>query len=243
MRTSQRTLLLAIAPAALAACGFEEGKGGAGIAGQTSFDLSAASVSMICDFTNGDDSINDPRVGYWYAVSDGTPGGTQQPPENGDFVPETSCGLSNADGNPVPGCAHTTGHGWADWGAGLAFDFNSPGDIALAYDASAYTGIVFAARGRPPFKLAVPTVATSAKESGGTCVPTAYAATSDCEDHFGVMINVQPQWLYFVVPFAALSQEGFGQRVSFDPKTSLGLQFTADPNLDFDFYITNVAFY
>ena len=100
---------------------------------------------MLDDFEDGDGAIimSGGRQGFWYTFNDGTAGGSQTPPSTA-VVPDSggACESANA--------LHTTGSGFATWGAGIGVDLNNLGGamgVKMPWDASAYTGIVIAARG------------------------------------------------------------------------------------------------
>lgn len=77
--------------------------------------------------------------GGWFVYDDGSDG-TQEPPSN--EVKPIPGGLSGSEG-----VLRVRGEGFTSWGSGLGTVFASDGSGACAFDASAYTGITFWAKG------------------------------------------------------------------------------------------------
>lgn len=201
--------------------------------------------AMIDDLEDGDEGIaeNGARVGAWYSFNDATAGATQTPPESADFKPE------GAEGACGMFAAHTTGKGFKEWGAGIGLDLNAPPpatmggpEIKKAYDASAYTGIAFEAKGNVGINVGIAEIATLPMADGGSCTPSMVEGM-ECEDNHSKAIALGADWKTYKIDFSALKQEGFGKPVAFDAKTITGIQFSVAQNLEFDFSIDNVRFY
>jgi hypothetical protein len=190
-----------------------------------------APENMIDDLEDNDGSITNQggRVGAWYTYHDATAGGTQTPEMGTTFVPE-DCGHASVK------CAHTSGSGFKDYGAGFGFDFNNSGSAKGIYDVGSFTGIAFWAKGTP-FRLKVLTSATVPAAEGGSC------ATAKCSDNFGTAIAASADYQQFVVPFSSLTQEGWGDKATFDPKTVIGVQFQVKAGVTFDISIDDVGLY
>jgi hypothetical protein len=169
------------------------------------------------------------RIGAWYTYHDATAGGMETPEQGTAFTPSPG-GYMSAQ------CARVTGSGFKDYGAGFGFDLNNDGTTKGTYDVSAFTGIAFYAKGTP-FRLKVLTSATVPTAEGGTC------ATTKCSDNFGTAIPATADYQEFVVPFSSLTQEGWGDKVTFDPKTVIGIQFQVKANVTFDISIDDVGLY
>jgi hypothetical protein len=198
--------------------------------------------TVIDDLEDGDEGIaeNGARVGAWYSFNDGTATGTQDPSDKVDFKPsmESACGMY---------AARTTGKGFTDWGAGIGLDLNAPTpasgpEIKLAYDASAYTGVAFEAKGNSSIRFQIAEIATVPMAEGGSCTPSDVEGMM-CEDGHGKTVALSKDWKTYKVPFSELTQEGFGPMVAFDKKTITGFQWSVLQNLTFDFSIDNVRFY
>jgi hypothetical protein len=201
--------------------------------------------TVIDDLEDGDEGIaeNGARVGSWYSFNDGTAGGTQSPAEADDFKPagvEGACGMF---------AARTSGKGFKEWGAGIGLDLNAPPpatvggpEIKKAYDASAYTGIAFEAKGNVGISVGVAEIATLPMADGGSCTPSTVEGM-ECEDNHSKTIALGSDWKTYKIDFSTLKQEGFGKAVPFDAKTITGIQFSVAQNLEFDFSVDNVRFY
>ena len=82
-------------------------------------------VDMIDDLEDGDDIIiqKNGRSGDWYTFDDETSSGVQVPGKNDPCNPSKG----GAEGSKF--AMHTAGNGWAEWGAGVAFDLNPTDSI------------------------------------------------------------------------------------------------------------------
>lgn len=208
---------------------------------ETNPDTSVEPVTdeaLIDDFEDGDAIIADRagRKGQWTAYNDASTGATQTPTGGRAVTPEAG----GAGGSGY--AAHTSGSGFAEWGAGIQLDFNNPGSGAssrLPFDASSYQGISFKAKGAGSVRIELPIPSTTDAAGGGTCV-------DGCFDTHGKSITVQSEWTEHTVSFAQLEQEGWGAATSFDPSKLLGLAFkvpgSTDAPAEFDFWIDDVRF-
>jgi hypothetical protein len=186
--------------------------------------------NMIDNFEDGDGALipNNGRQGYWYVFNDATVGGTQTPAPD-VVLPESG----GADGTTM--AMHTSGSGFAEWGAGIGVDVNNVNDTKLTWDASAFTGIVVMARGSGQIRAVVQTEATTPPEEGGTCA-------MDCDPH-GKVLVVSDEWQQFTLPFAQLTQEGWGTPAGWDASKVVGIQFKVGKDVDFDFWVDEIGFY
>jgi hypothetical protein len=188
----------------------------------------AGSEPLIDDFEDDDARIAtlEHRAGFWSASNDNT--ATQKPTLRGP--------LSMAR---IPGgrgtsrfALHTSGGKFTKWGALLVTDF-SP---RRCYDASAYGGITFWARGRGNFNVVAKMTQVAPEEFGGSC-------THDCYDSHRVTIALGNTWQEQRLTWAEFKQRGFGQAVPFDPRSLLSLEFSVDPEqTPFDFWVDDVRF-
>lgn len=144
-------------------------------------------------------------------------------------------------------CARTYGEGFAAWGAGIGLDLNDPGLLPppmtdrSTYDASAYRGVAFAAKGMGPLRFEIGTAAVETNTAGGTCL--AGTTNPSCGDNHGVDIPLTTDWRTYAVPFSRLTQEGFGLRVPFDRTKVVALYFSVSEGQPFDFSIDDVGFF
>jgi hypothetical protein len=117
-----------------------------------------------------------------------------------------------------------SGHGFTTWGTLIQIVRNGPAGAICSYDVSGYTGVRFTVSGTITSGIArfvAPTPAMTLVQYGGTCTSTAV-----CGDNFGMNFTVTGVPTVVSVPFAGLSQEGWGQqRFTWDPHALLGFQW------------------
>jgi hypothetical protein len=171
-----------------------------------------------------------------------------RPPAAGTIVPE---GIAPAELIPGGRCGSSyamrvTGQGFTVWGAGLGLNFVYDASGAPPYDASAYEGITFWARvgdtSTNQVRLALGDV--NSDPHGGVCVEGGLIEEA-CWDTFGV--NLSPlgtSWTRFTIPFAGLSQRGFGLHADAVETSELyTLSFNLDAGAVFDLWIDDLRFY
>ena len=183
---------------------------------------------LIDDFEDGDTRVLhvDRRAGSWATFNDGT------------AVQRPSVGvLAHADRIPGGRASshfglHTSGGKFKTWGAGIASDLTP----RRCYDASAYAGISFWARGHGKFNVVAKMTQVVAEEYGGSC-------THDCFDGHHLSIPLTSNWEQHFVRWEELSQSGFGIAVPFDPRSLLSFEFQVPAeDTPFDFWIDDVSF-
>ncbi|HYP74961.1 MAG TPA: hypothetical protein VER12_03360 [Polyangiaceae bacterium] len=188
----------------------------------------AGNAPLIDDFEDNDSRIAplEHRAGFWSASNDNS--GTQRPAPGGPLSMTRIPGGRGASQFAL----HTSGSKFTKWGALLAADF-SP---RRCYDASAYAGISFFARGRGSFNVVAKMTQIAPEEFGGSC-------THDCYDSHLAKIALSSRWQEQRVTWAELAQKGYGQPVPFDPRSLLSLEFTVSPDqTPFDFWVDDVRF-
>jgi poly(3-hydroxybutyrate) depolymerase len=128
-----------------------------------------------------------------------------------------------------------TSTGWTSWGSGLATTLSpasSPSRLC-PYDATAYSGLSFRARGSGRIRLRLATPQNAPVAEGGECTKTGEL----CYDWPGVWVNLNADWTTFSFPFCSLVPEGWsGDATPLDP-TQLGaihFQLQGDVNLWLD---------
>jgi hypothetical protein len=199
-----------------------------------------AEFELIDDMEDGDGAILlvEQRAGVWFSFNDKS-GGEQFPASDQEtFV------MSELD-PPRPGsrrAARSYGHGFSEWGAGVGFELM----VQKAYDVSRYAGITFLAK-----RDESATNATSAVRFAVTDVattPRGYVCEHDqpephCSDYFGAYVNLTPSFRRYSFEWQDLHQEGFGFPAppSVDTSQVYGVRFQVDKNLDFDFWIDDIA--
>ena len=210
------------------------GTGMAGSSGSTGLGCSTVPVGpaddLLIDDLSTDDFLvpqNGSRIGEWYTFSDGT---------------------AEIEVSHVPGAdgadfaAHIEGGPFESWGAGFGLTLNQPDadgvmsdGLACAYDASAYSGITFAARGSGTFRITVQGMNVVPAAGGGTC-------ESGCYDAHTRRLEATDEWREFIVPFRTLQQRGFGTVADFDPSILRSIQFEVNAPSGIDLSIDDIAF-
>ena len=182
---------------------------------------------LIDDFEDGDAHVPavEQRIGQWLIFNDGT--GTQFP-RPGTADPTRIVGGRG----PSHFARHSAGGKFSKWGASLSFEFNP----RHCYDASAYGGLEFWARGRGEIRLIVKMTQVIAEEFGGSC-------SHDCYDGHAKRIKLSRDFQHFVVRWSELSQTGFGTPLAFDARSLDAIDFSVLPEeTPFDFWIDDVSF-
>ena len=224
--------------------------------GQDGEPVEIAEENMIDDLDDGDDAIiaTEERAGDWYTFNDGT---GDQTPGSGAFTPEAG----GPEGSAY--AAHTTGGGFAEWGAGIGFDINNGadedtgdggvdesdggvkanGELKGVFDASGFQGVAFQAKGNVQIRAMIAIRSVISEEEGGTCVQ-GDTDEEECHNSHGLFLTLSDTWQQYQLPFDQIAQdEGWGQTFDFDPTTVVSILFQVGPNEDFDFWIDEVGFY
>lgn len=221
--------------------------GGAASAGASGGEgVVPTDIELIDDMEDGDAAIHETggRAGYWYSSNDGT--GTQTPPVYTEempvgFVPEA---LTPPRGQSTR-AMRTFGSGFTEWGAGIGFALNGPDMGLFAYDASAYTGIVFWAKLGDAGAVTTMKVHISDKFSepaGGICDESGEDEANKCFDHWSSTARLGAEWAPVVIPFEEFARSGSGAE-AIDLAALYVIEFRFAQGEDFDVYIDDVGFY
>jgi len=230
-----------------------------------------AATDLAIDDVEDNDNVILPignRQGYWYAFANDTKKGqaaTTQMPAGMPFpatpggnpcsltpVPP-ACGLAmKAPGMAgsiiasmgIKGSVGITAP-MLDTYAGLGFDFNNHFKKSCPYNATAYKGISFYAKGTPfTVAIKIPGTTPPDDQSSGTC------ATTTCSGHYGMLIAPPPSgaWTKQTVMF---NDPTFKPPTwvmtppAFDPASILAVQFQVDgasTATAYDFAVDDLAF-
>lgn len=221
--------------------------GAAGATGGGSCKPATGAVTdlAIDDLEDGDNAIQalGSRIGYWYTYNDGSAAQIPAPDKSGAVPFKTTAG-----GHSALFSAETSGPAFLTWGAGMGFDFNNTASKSCAYNASAYSGIKFWAKGNVTLKAMVTTPATTLQatpigSNSGTCT-----STTMCEDHYALTPKpvLTGTWAQYTIDFASattFAQEGWGVKATFDKSNILAVQFQVAKGEPFDFSIDDLTFY
>jgi hypothetical protein len=174
---------------------------------------------LIDDFEDGDGavSVRDRRSGFWQLVTDRNEKGP------GPFTIEPS---KSGHGFAM----HWTGPEFREWGSSLEYPFPTH-----CYDASAYRGLTFRAKGPGRVYVSAREVSVVPEHLQGTC-------KADCFNSHLKLVVLSDKWQRFEVPWSELQQRGYG-RPEVDVTSLHSLQFLVRPeDSPFDVWIDDVAF-
>ena len=210
------------------------GTGGAGGMGGTTCPGLAGNEELIDDMNDGDRFIPqvNGRAGAWKDRADATSSSTMFPDPAGTFT------MTNTGDACRKYAVYVYGGPFVDEGPTLFFGIGGP------YNASKYDGISFWAKidsgTSSGLRVAFPDKDT--QPDGGLCQPGVTGPTM-CWDHYGMRITLTTTWTKYTVPFASLSQDGWGRKgASFDRSTIYEVQFQIPVNAKFGIWIDDVAF-
>ena len=172
------------------------------------------------------------RQGPWHSFNDSN-GGNQQPPLSAAFAPESGGAMG------TPYAVHTSGSGYTF--AGVGFDLNNASNAAesaqsQAYDASAYSGITFWAKGNGNLRVEFPQRSFVPTDRGGSC------NGGTCWNVYGSRVAqgmLSDQWKQIAIPFSSLQREDGSTSPPFNPAELMGIAFKHEGST-FDFWIDEV---
>lgn len=180
----------------------------------------AGASPLLDDFSDGDFLLSpqEKRNGAWFVFTDETAG----------------CVEASVDEKQLT----VTGEGFSSWGAGFGFSFNAREDLACLYDASAYSGVRFRARGNAPLRVVLPTKESSFQSLGGDCPDS-----EGCFDRHGRTLSLDANWRDYEINFCELSQEGWGVPFTeYNPANALGVSFLIRSTHAFEVSLDDVEF-
>jgi endoglucanase len=190
--------------------------------------VAAGKEPLIDDFEDGDSRapMLEHRAGNWYVFNDGT--GVQVPKLGTMVVPTRIPGGNGASQSAL----FSSGSKFTKWGAVLSFEFTP----RRCYDASAYDGIEFLARGRGEIWVSIKMTQVITEDFGGSC-------KHDCFDGHQKLIRLSPRFQTYRVAWEELHQMGFGAPVPFDPRSLHSVEFSVHPEqTPFSFWVDDVSF-
>lgn len=183
----------------------------------------AGTDPLIDDFEDGDGLISprEGRSGAWALYKDNEPAGGLPSLTPVRRSPATARNRK---------ALHATGGELRDWGASVQFDLRPS-----CYDASAYAGIAFSARGPGRVYLAVREMRVVPVAWGGTC-------TEGCYNVHQKKIDLTATWQSFTVPWSELRQRGY-ETAPLDPTHIHDIAFMVQAaDTPFDLWIDDVSF-
>jgi hypothetical protein len=207
-------------------------------------------TAMIDDMENPNPatSMSPNRGGSWWAGGDDaskTNGAVIDPDGSvtAEAIPGGRCGSMYA--------ARVTGRGFGVWAVmNVSFGWgpvDGGADAILPYDAQGRTGITFWARVGDTSSNQVRLNVTDkwSNDAGGICDKTVASGPTACYDHFGVQLTqLDVGWHQYRVPFAFLSQQGFGlPRPTVDTTALYTIDFNLPTGQVFDLWVDDISFY
>jgi len=172
------------------------------------------------------------RGGYWYTFVDKA-GSTITPPSQSPFMMSPGGARGSQYASRMMGKMSASGQPLF---AGMGLSFTDP---KAAYDASAYSGVLFYAKvgaGSASVRLKVPDGNTD--PAGKVC--------SECFNDFGADLTLTGEWQKYVVPFASMKQmDGWGapHPAALDKSKLFGLQWqVTQPGANYDVWVDGVQF-
>lgn len=190
--------------------------------------VAEGSNPLIDDFEDGDlhAPMVEHRAGQWLTFNDGT--GSQFPKPGTEISASRIPGGRGASHFGI----HNVGGKFSKWGANLSLELSPH----RCYDASAYGGIQFWARGHGEIRAAVKMTQVVSEEFGGSC-------SRDCFDAHSKYVKLTREFTRVLVRWEDLHQMGFGTPVPFDARSLYSIDFSLTPaETPFDFWIDDVSF-
>ena len=167
------------------------------------------------------------RLGNWYAYADSS-GGT-------GLLAEATIINRGASKQGL----HTKGKNFTQWGSGVGCDLAHGGSDKLTYDASAFTGVTFWARGTglTSLNVAFPDIDTDKLVKGKTCM-------EECDHHYFKSVPLTTAWARYNIAFADLSLEPGDKPAptAFRPDAVSAIQFRMVQGSDYEVYIDDLGF-
>ncbi len=168
----------------------------------------------------------DGRGGWWFSYDDGT---------GGRLLREEVA----VDGNRA---LHVVASGFVRWGAGFGASLHpaTSASRGCPYDASAYSGLRFRARGRGRLRVMLGDAAGTPASRGGSCSKP----SARCNDLPGVWVDLEPEWKTYEYPFCTLVPEGWGGSTEgIDPARLFAFHFRIGPRESVEVWLDDLAFY
>ena len=195
--------------------------GATGSAGTTGAGGAVTTADMIDHMDDGDARIimANGRQGPWHSFSEPA-GGNIQPPIGTGFLPAT--GGVNSTSHAV----HVTGSNYSFGGVG--FDLNNstttPESMqSQPYNASAYNGITFWAKGSGTLRIEFPQRSFVPTDRGGSC-------TGTCWNVYGATTpTLTGTWQQITISWSGMQREQGGTSPAFTANELMGVAFKAAP--------------
>lgn len=168
----------------------------------------------------------DGRSGSWAAYDDGT--AKQTTPGGSPLFPTLIPGRRGESRRAL----YAAGGKFEGWGATLGADLAE----SACYDASAYDGIAFWAKGKGRMQVGMQVIDVQALKFGGFC-------STKCYDVHRKAVELGPTWRRYEVRWAELEQTWSEVKLDFDPKRIRNIEFTfLGKDTPFEVWIDDLEF-
>jgi len=194
--------------------------------GPTCSNAPPLQTELIDDLSDGNTQIPlvNQRDGFWYLYNDGTDGGVQMPP-----LLQSPVTMGGRGGGYA---VHMSGMGFLTY-ADVAMSFTQPG---TRYDASAYDGITFWAKGSGTIHVRATTTQTATTKNGGNCVV-------GCADRFAEIKQLPSEWTQYIFRWCAfVKDKDSAVTAELDPSQLMVLDFSITQKQTVDVWIDDVEF-
>lgn len=232
----------------IAAGGMTGGGGGGALAACPAPPAAGAIADLLIDdLEDGENGIArvGSRTGYWYTYGD-TLGSTIVPMPDASGKAPLKPGMTNCHGGTqcimISGTTAAADEVAKQYPyAGVGFDFSNASKPCV-YNASAYTGIKFWARGNVPITIKLNTTATAKLDGGGTC-------TGDlCNGGFspaGADVVLTDAWQEITLAFATAAPPTWAAALAMHPDKAnlVSLQVQIPPGQPFSVALDDITFY
>jgi hypothetical protein len=166
----------------------------------------------------------DGRSGNWLTFDDGT--GKQNVASSSQLLPSPIVGGRSRQG------LHLSGGRFAEWGVAFGTDFAT----GACYDATAYDGIEFWAKGPAAIYVGVQVIDVQSPKFGGFC------EGEGCYNSHRKRVGLGADWQRYSVRWEELQQLNPRQRVPLDIKRVRFLEFAVFPeDTPFDIWLDDVS--
>ena len=193
--------------------------------------LARGDAPLLDDWEENDSRVAplDGRAGNWATYDDGT--GKQTPPDKSPLFPSRIHGGRGASTRAL----HMVGGKFKDWGVTFGAELAD----AACYDASAYAGIEFWAKGPGVIKVGFQMIDVQDEKYGGLC-----KSEPDCYNTHRKVVELSKGWKHYTVRWEELAQlYQAGPPLTFDPRRVRFFEFGIGPDsTPFDLWIDDVAF-
>jgi hypothetical protein len=169
----------------------------------------------------------DGRGGNWATYDDGT--GKQTPPDKSPLFPTRIAGGRGSSSRAL----HLIGGKFTNWGVTFGAELAN----AACYDASAYAGVSFFAKGPGVVKVGLQMLDVQDEKYGGLC-------KTDCYNTHRKVVELSKSWKEYTVRWEELHQlYQAGPPLDFDPSRVRFLEFGIGiEHTPFDLWIDDVSF-